>query len=92
MKYIDPKLSAKRAAAGRAGGYATFFKCKHKGMVAKGRLGGRPRLLTLDELMSQAVSQDNGIKNGIKNRLSGVKRLPVNGPGFCAAREPAMLP
>ena len=56
MRLISPELSAKRAAIGRRGGYATFFKYGRAQMAAWGRLGGRPRLLTLGEIESQAGS------------------------------------
>lgn len=58
MRYICEELRQKRAAVGRAGGYATFFKYGRERMTAWGKLGGRPRLLTLEEISCQAGSKE----------------------------------
>ena len=65
MRYIDPALSARRAAAGRAGGYATFLKYGREQMVLWAKKGGRPHSLTLEELMSRVGSRkEKGRGNG----------------------------
>jgi hypothetical protein len=53
MRYIEAGLSLKRAEAGRMGGIATYMKRGVEGMQSIGKLGGRPRLETIEELMEQ---------------------------------------
>ena len=51
------ELSMKRAAAGYLGGIATFRKKGREGMSESGKLGGRPRLMALEEITNQTGSQ-----------------------------------
>ena len=44
------KLSRIKAEVGRKGGMATYAREGREGMSARGKAGGRPRSLTLDEL------------------------------------------
>jgi hypothetical protein len=71
MRFISPELSAKRAAAGRAGGYATFFKHGREQMILWAKKGGRPRLPKLAELESQFSASSIIHINGRRNRLPG---------------------
>lgn len=50
LKSRKPSLSEKRSKAGHIGGLQTFFLHGREGMSEKGRLGGRPRLITLEEI------------------------------------------
>jgi hypothetical protein len=80
MHRISPALSAKRAAAGRKGGYATFFKLHSEGMSRNGKLGGRPRSVTMSQIKSQHSSrqQEKEIERGNGCRLSGPdSALPI---------------
>lgn len=47
---MNVSLSRKRSDAGRIGGLQTFFLHGREGMSAKGRKGGRPKSVTLEEI------------------------------------------
>lgn len=76
MTYINPVLSAKRAAAGRAGGYRTFFRYGKERMTEWARLGGRPRLKTLEEILVEQSSRQN------KERGKGCRPIPLISRGL----------
>ena len=52
-------MNPKKQKAGRLGGLATFHKYGREGMVARGKKGGRPRALTLEERQQQLQAQKN---------------------------------
>ena len=86
MKIISAELSAKRATAGRKGGYKTFFTHGREKMRGWARRGGRPRSLTLEELMSQAGSR------GERENERGQGCPPLNGYPPEIARALGPLP
>jgi len=91
MKKVLPELSAKRAAAGREGGYATFFRYGREEMQRRGKLGGRPRLKTLEELESQFCAPELQQKER-RHRLPGDNLLKSAGGALrlkIKAGEPA---
>jgi hypothetical protein len=64
MRYISPELHEKKAIAGRIGGLQTFLRhgSEHmSAMAVKG--GGRPRALTLDDVIRQSQSLKDTDKN-----------------------------
>jgi len=100
MRFIDPALSAKRSAAGRSGGYATFFKYGREQMQGWGKMGGRPRLLTLEELQSQVGARESLINTKRRNGCQAVAPsycrvgaiVPNKKEGELAVRVPAGSP
>jgi hypothetical protein len=63
-----------KAQAGAIGGTATFNKYGSDEMVRRGKLGGRPRLLTLSEIRHQQALDAN---KKLKEELRG-KRYRAN--------------
>lgn len=51
---IPETLTQKKQRAGRIGGLQTFFLHGREEMRRRGRLGGRPRNLTYEELLQQS--------------------------------------
>lgn len=50
--------------AGRIGGRTTFARYGSAGMAARGRLGGRPKLATFDDIRRQSVLAQSKTKGG----------------------------
>ena len=71
------KLSRIKAEVGRKGGMATYAREGREGMSARGKAGGRPRSLTLDELVQQQ-SLDKNIN--VERRTDSLRadKLPNN--------------
>ncbi len=60
-------MNPKKQKAGRLGGQATFRKYGREGMAARGKRGGRPRSLTLEERQQQSRNRE------IENKEKGGK-------------------
>ena len=68
---MQPKrMNPKKQKAGRLGGLATFHKYRRKGRVARGKKGGRPRALTLEDRQQQSRAQE------IENKEKGGMDTP----------------
>jgi len=64
--------------AGRIGGLRTLERYGREGMAARGRMGGRPRLATLDEIrQKQSLKTQNKYEGGkdAPGDLRELKRL-----------------
>jgi general stress protein YciG len=57
VKLINPKVREAKQKAGRKGGQATFSRYGHEHYVEMGKKGGRPRALTLDEIIRRSELQ-----------------------------------
>jgi len=71
-------LTEKRRRAGQLGGLQTCLRYGRDYMVSVGRLGGRPRLPTLEELRQQTAGARNYFEGGRLpngNSLQELKRL-----------------
>ena len=66
-------MNPKKQKAGRLGGLTTFRKYGREGMVTRGRKGGRPRALTLEEIRQQQlqVQENNKEVKGTPDELPG---------------------
>lgn len=53
MKPLNPQNETK-SLSGRIGGLQTFLRYGREGMSARGKLGGRPRALTLEDIIRQS--------------------------------------
>lgn len=87
MKLISIHISEKRREAGRKGGYATFFKFGREKMRKMGKLGGRPRSLTLAEIESQFSVPNSKEINKRRVRLPGVDILLMPQGGISNLRK-----
>lgn len=67
-----------KAEAGRLGGLTTFLHCGPEGMSQRGKLGGRPLALTLEDIrQQQLLAQENekGVMDTPGNNLKELKKL-----------------
>lgn len=75
-------MNIKRQDAGRVGGLQTALRYGSEGMSARGRLGGRPPLLTIENIRQQSASEvQNKETEGVLP--TGLKELK----GLFAARK-----
>ena len=75
MKFINPELSRKRAAAGRIGGNALKQKYGDSFFSVIGKKGGRPRSIALKELDLQRDLRINKLKQRRVTSTAGVIAL-----------------
>jgi len=69
MRQIPPELHQKRVTAGRKGGQAVKAKYGPSFFSINGRLGGRPRSLTLAEIESQSSVPQRDDKEDRRKKL-----------------------
>lgn len=68
-------LREKRRRAGRLGGLQTALRYSKEQRIEWGRLGGRPRLPTIEELRQQAAPENNNGGSRLPNGLKELKEL-----------------
>ena len=62
---LTETLQDKRRRAGRMGGMVTYFRYGSEGMAERGRLGGRPRSITIDDIrQSQSLNATESKNEG----------------------------
>ena len=68
-------LSEKRRAAGSLGGIQNYLRYGHEEMVRRGKLGGRPRAKTIDDIIGQQSASSNNDKKGGMSSTANLKEM-----------------